>query len=338
MIRRIQMMNRGQRIAIFILLFGGAFFLVVAAIVFVYLLAVNSGERLTPVGLVDGVTVSEFAQLPGDDAYPAALAAAPDGTLYTGSYADGAVWAIDTTGSVIELIGSREIFGSVSGLAVGPDGTLYVLDRLEYNPRSAGGALWRIGPEGDITRFTDITDAQGFIAPEGLAVDSAGRVYALDRGRREVWRFEPDGSGALWWSVPGSDPEVDDVLPNGIAYDATTDTILIADTIANTIYRVTLDGSTEVLYRYDGSDSNAPGFDGLTVGPDGAIYVAAPGQARVVVLRDGELTDLAEHFRTPSDVAYVDGQLYVTNFDSPALVQPGVDPKLPFTVDVLTLP
>ena len=80
--------------------------------------ALRAGERETAQALLPEATWREFATLPDDDAYPAALASAPDGTLFTGSFASGAIWRIDAGGRAYEIPGTRDALYSVSGLTL----------------------------------------------------------------------------------------------------------------------------------------------------------------------------------------------------------------------------
>ncbi|HLA45807.1 MAG TPA: hypothetical protein VJZ27_20330, partial [Aggregatilineales bacterium] len=53
-----------------------------------------------------------------------------------------------------------------------------------------------------------------------------------------------------------------------------------------------------------------------------------------------KMTVLARDFREPSDVAYLDGRIYVTNFDGVSLapvISLIIDPALPFSIDVIDL-
>jgi sugar lactone lactonase YvrE len=285
-------------------------------------------------GLVEGVNATTFATLPDADAYPAAVTVGADSTVYTGSYSTGAIWAIDPAGNVRELPNTRAAIGAVSGLVAAPDGTLYVVDQNDDDPRTAGGDLKRVTPEGIIEPFAAIDDERGFIAPDDVELDGAGRVYVTDRGRNEVWRFEPDGVGALWWSPGEAGGAV-----TGLAYDATGDMMIVTDPETSTLYRVSIaDASGEVLYQNPPDAASPPGFDGAAVAPDGALYVAALAQNGVVTLRDGGLVYLAGNFRGASDVAFAaPNRLYVTNFDQSSLVLPLVEPRLPFALDVVTL-
>ncbi|MCU0495963.1 MAG: SMP-30/gluconolactonase/LRE family protein [Anaerolineae bacterium] len=335
MLRRLQYLGTGQRILIFFLLMIGGLLLIAGITVFLILLSINNAQRVTAVGLESGVEVREFASLPDSDAYPAAVAISPDGTVYTGSYATGTIWQISADGQTIqEVPNTRERLGSITGLTAAPDGTLYILDRVNPDYRASGGLIWQLSPDGALREYAAINDATGFISPDDLTLDAAGQLYVTDRGRREVWRWSADGqNGALWWSPPA---EPIDGSPTGLAFDPTSNTILITDSESQIIYRVGVDnGETTVFYQY--SDTvNLPFFDGITVTPNGQVYVAALDQNGIVTFRDGQMVYIAGNFRGSSDVAIApDGRLIVTNFDSISLVVPGVSPQLPFALDVI---
>lgn len=330
------------------LLLVGGLLLICGLFVFLALLSLNPTGREQAVAQAANFGVAEFVQLPGEDAYPAALAVAADGTLYTASYVTGAVWAITPDGQLNEIAGTREALGSVTGMAVGADGTLYVVDQLSADIRAAGGIVRRISGLPDnpaISDFAQIGDARGFVEPADIVLDAQGFVYVSDRGRGEIWRFDADGTnGALWWAetalVAGVLP-----APSGMAFDAQNNALIVVDGDANAVYRLrTADTSQEVLYLHGGR-ANPPGFNGVTVAADGRVYVAMLGTRAVGYLTastdtalQGDLAVVAGPFRGASDVAYVsvpDPRLYVTNFDQVGLVLPGIRPQLPFALDVI---
>lgn len=337
MLRSLQNMNTWQRILVFILIFGGGLFALVALTTVLVSNTINT--RSVSVALSKDVTIKQFAALPDDDAYPAALAVAPDGTVYTGSYKTGALWAITPAGDSHEIPGSRDAIGAVAGLTVAPDGTLYIVDQNDADPRTTGGSIKRLTPDGKISAFVESPDDKGFTSPDDIAVDAAGNVYVSDRGRDTVWRFAPDGSSAAAWWIPPILDGVESYEPTGLAYDAVHNALLISDGVVNTLYRVSIDGSTsELLYRH-GDRPDAPGFDGLTVTPDGVVYIAALGQNGIARLDGTTLTYIAGLFRGSSDVEYsaVNNRLYVTNFDSASLAITALSPRLPFALDEIDL-
>ena len=165
--------------ALLLLLLALAFGLVLIAAMTWFV--IGSAPRSQAVAIADGIRVAEFATLPDDDAYPAALAIDADGTLYTGSYQSGALWSIGPAGALREIQDSRERIGSVSGLAVAPDNALFILDRIA--PLNAEGAIvWRYA-NGELHRLFEIR-AEAFLGnvlPDDIAIDIAGRIYISDR-------------------------------------------------------------------------------------------------------------------------------------------------------------
>jgi sugar lactone lactonase YvrE len=342
LIRNIQQMGRGQRLLVFILLFGGGLFALTAVTFLLLVISLNSTPRSQSVGLLDGVKAAEFARLPDDDAYPAAVAVGPDGMVYTGSYKTGVLWAINPADSKPnEIAGTRGKIGSISGLTVAPDGSVYIVARASADPRTSGGDVKRLTPDGKLSVFAKIDDARGFVSPDDVALDKAGSVYVSDRGRMEVWRFNPDGSGGVAWWTPPKDDTVKRYEPTGLAYAPDTDSIIITDGTNNRIYRASVADptKTELVYQH-GSRPRDPGFDGVTVTPDGVIYVAALAQNGIARVDGDKLTYVAGLFRNSSDVDYSpkDHRLYVTNFDSFSIAVPAVHPLLPFALDVISLP
>ena len=337
--QRILALPQGQRLAIFILIFGGGLF----ALILLTLVLIRGGEsppeRSRSVALASGVTVTEFATLPDDDAYPAAVAVAPDGRVYTGSYKSGAMWVIDPNGQPTEIPGSRESIGAVAGLTVAADGTVYIVDQLDTDPATSGGSLKRLKADGTISAFGTAPDERGFVIPERVAVDKAGQVYVSDRGRDEVWRYSADGSGAtLWWTPPKLDG-VERYDAAGLAYDVSHDALLITDGINDTVYRVlvTDPAQTELVYRH-GSRPNPPLLYGITVAGDGSIFVAALAQNGIARINGDSLDYIAGLFRGASDVAYAaPNLLYVTNWDQTSLQRSADKPFLPFALDVISI-
>ncbi len=303
---------------------------------------IGSAPRSQAVAVAEGVSVAEFAALPDDDAYPAALAIDAAGKLFTGSYQSGAVWSISPEAEIREIAGSRERIGSVSGLDLAPDGALYILDRID--PVAANGAsVWRF-MDGELRLLFDIPKDErasaGVMLPDDIAVDREGRIYISDREGR-IFRFNADGErlggsfdGAWWDACYGP------CATTGLAYDPENDDILFTDGALDSAHRIgKLDPHSSNYKRiYNAEDDPGYGFDGITVTPDGDIFIALLNWNRVARVEDGELVMLAKDFRGASDVAYdpARDRLYVTNWNQFSLAF-GTSPQLPFAIDVIQL-
>lgn len=302
---------------------------------------VGSAPRSQAVAEREGVSVSEFAALPDEDAYPAALAIADDGTVYTGSYQTGALWSINPAGAVSEIAETRERIGSITGLDVAPDGALYILDRISAL-ESKGALLWRYHA-GDLRSVVQIPadPAIGLMLPDDIAVDSAGLIYISDRDPARVWRYSSGGENlGLFWRPPAGV----EAAPTGLAYDAVRDAILISDSAGDALYRAPASASdlaeaidsTETLFKDQAQKGY--GFDGVDVAPDGEIYLALLAWNRAARLGDGELQMLARDFRGASDLVYdvARNRLIVTNWNQFSLGF-GTRPQLPFALDAVAL-
>jgi sugar lactone lactonase YvrE len=357
MLQRVQALPKPMRIGLFVGVALGILLALILVTLAVGVAIVQNSPRLTSVPLVEGFSVSEYMPLPDEDAYPAALAVDAQGTLYTGSYVSGAVWAITTSRAMAEIAGTREQIGSVTGLTVGPDGLVYVLDRI--SPLQAAGArVWTIAPDETLTLLHDFTGSRADILelPDDIAVDSAGRIYISDRGISPnndiVYRITPDGVEGVWWQSPPV-TNARSYAPTGLAYDAERSLLYITDSTLDILYAVPINpdgsaGDNRILYdRRQGNEASPPGFDGVTVDDQGRVFVAALGTNRIGMYdpNTGLMTYIAGSFRGAADVVYspLTQRLYVANWDQRSLLPTQVlfvnvetRPHLPFAIDVIT--
>ena len=321
------------------------FFLVAALAVGIVVMAlmtwwvIGSAPRTQATAIDGSVAAAEYITLPDDDSYPAALALADDGALYTGSYQTGALWLI-AAGLVHEIPDSRARIGSVSGLDIAPDGALFILDRIK--PLEAQGAvIWRYA-DGDLSVIAQIPNDKtiGLVLPDDIAIDRAGFIYISDRDPPRIWRYTLAGENqGVWWQPPN-----DEAAPTGLAYDSAGNAILITDSAQDVIYRVPAEAAdlsetlrkTETLYQDDREQGY--GLDGIAASPQGDVYVALLAWNRVARLDGGELTMLAGDFRGASDLVYDPSQdtLFVTNWNQFSLGF-GTRPQLPFALDAIDL-
>lgn len=293
-----------------------------------------TGTRREPKPVLAGVQVQTFVELPGNRAYPDSITVGPDGNLYVSSFCEGDIWQITPDGELTTYFAGEDGIGAASGLAFAPDGALYVIDGGSCSPRSWSATLRRIDPSGQsIERITDIGKDD---LPNALTFDANGILYVSDSRTGAVRRLEGD-SFINWWDAPSGDASL-----TGLAYDATTNSLITADTENGLLYRVPIladgvSGDAEVLV--DNTDDE---LDGLTVDNQGRVFFTQYNRNQVAMFQPRfGVTILAEDFREPSDVAYLGGSLYVTNVDSISLaplISLLVDPSLPFTVDQIILP
>ena len=141
---------------------------------------------------------------------PAGMAVDNDGNLYVAEREGHRVRRIDTSGTITTYAGTGEYgfggdggpaiqaqFGRPSGIAIDAEGILYVSSRN-------GQLIRRIDIEGVITTLAGAREEEGDdgdggpaslarIAPTGIAVDSAGRVYVAQRQYHRVRRIDTKG-------------------------------------------------------------------------------------------------------------------------------------------------
>ena len=270
---------------------------------------------------------------------PAALALDPQGNLYVADAAAQRVRVVGVDGNVRTLAGSGEPilhglwvegglrdgpgaqaqFNVPCGIAVGPDGLVYVADT--YNSR-----IRRIARDGTVSTFAVLG------VPIGLAFDHAGNLYVADRVRG-VQRIAPDGTvtafpmnvtrpfGVAVYERGADPPIVFAADPNGIVssaggaggrrvHEASADrraigvpyqlvalgasTFVYTDVSTHTVHYV--HGDTSVLLGgddrrdpFDGGGfvdgpSPASRFDaplGIIAAPDGSFLVADGGNRRI---------------------------------------------------------
>jgi sugar lactone lactonase YvrE len=359
MVERIQKMPKVARTAIFL---GGT--AVVVALIFGVTLAamisvVQNTPRNVPVALIQDVTTAEYMILPDADSYPATVAVDAQGSVYTGSYITGTIWVMDTRLNLREIPNTREQIGAVSAITVAPNGDIYILDIVAFSTvQSQGAKIWKLGADDSLTLVKDYSGANADIItlPDDIAIDNDGRIYITDRGTNRnhdvIWRILPDGTEGVWWQSPKIEQFVS-YAPTGLGYNAETNTLYVSDSILDVIYALPIQpdgniGTEQTIYdRRQSNEQGAVGFDGISVAPDGKVYIAGLVNNRVGVYdpNTGILTYLAGNYRGLADVAYdpLTQRIFAVNWDQRSLLPTPVifldvqtQPHLPFSIDVIT--
>lgn len=207
----------------------------------------------------------------GEFQSPHSITFDPEGFLWATDSAGHVVYKYGADGEILMTLGekgvagdntSRDLFNEVNHVAFGPDGDVYVSDGYE-NSR-----VVHFTKEGEFVRI--IGGAKGSApgqlqVPHGVAVDSQGRILVNDSDNQRVSVFGKDGRYVETWPFPSR---------GGIVVTA-DDTVYISDVNAgavNIVRNGELIESIPVAAR----------AHGLSVDPDGTIYVSDSRERKVI--------------------------------------------------------
>ncbi len=135
---------------------------------------------------------------------PKDLAIGPDGRIYVADARNHRILILDENGNYLDSFGQfgasdyntnlmapNSTFNEPWGVAVSPDGFVYVADT--WNNR-----IQKFDTDGNyITKWGEFGAAEtayDFWGPRGVAVDSEGRVYVADTGNKRVVIFDSNGN------------------------------------------------------------------------------------------------------------------------------------------------
>jgi len=273
---------------------------------------------------------------------PEGLAVAPDGGLYVSDSADGALRLVrdgkvstvlrSTAGGFAEGDAAKARFDGPLAVAL-KDDALLVADWQNRRVRQVEDAkVSTLAGSGEEGSFDGAAPVSQFASPWDLAVHRSGVVYVADRINHRIRAIEGgrvrtfaggNAAGARNGLSLGAlfrAPEGIDVDGDGVVY--------VADT-GNHRIRVIEGGQVRTL-----AGSGEPGFEngdvstakflspgGLTVGRDGAVYVADTGNHCVRVIREGRVTGLAG----TGEPGFADGQQDRARFEAPLGIAWGKD-------------
>jgi RHS repeat-associated protein len=192
--------------------------------------------------------------------------------------------------------GSQARFNRISGVAVGPDDSIYVADtenqriRVVRQTGSGNSTTWTVSTlAGNGTPgFADGPGASAmFNNPNGVAVDAAGVVYVADTANNRIRRIGTDGavSTVAGDGTPGlqngSGSQARFNAPQGIAVDSQGN-IYVADTGNAAVRKIDLGGTVTTL----AGDGAVGSTDSPNARFDGVVGIAVEGQNVYVYLAD----------------------------------------------------
>jgi len=208
-------------------------------------------------------------------------------------------------------LGTEQVWGTVGtepgqfnhprGVAVGPDGHVYVVDsdnsRVQvFGPDGAFLRTW--GSNCNLATATGCLDAEGrgqFQEPWSIAVARDGRIYVADTWNHRIQVFDSDGTFLTKWGTYGQTDAAAGLLygPRDLAIDD-QGRVFVTDTGNKRV--VVYDESGEFLGQVGGPGSGPGQFEepvGIDVDAQGNIYVADTWNQRVQVF-DNNLNFLRE--------------------------------------------
>lgn len=227
------------------------------------------------------------ARLDAKFGYPSAVARDEDGNLFVADAGNHRIRMIAPGGEVVTIAGSGEFSGLAdgpgtdaafsfpSGIAVGPDGNVYVADTYNHRickltrPAEAGG-IWMVetlaGAKtvGTAGYVNQPKSAARFNYPYGLAVDGAGNVFVADSLNHCIRKITPDGgvstfAGTGVAGLPGgATPKFN--TPKGLALADDGSTLVVADSGNHCIRKIAIvAGLADSVTVFAGSDAGVFG-------------------------------------------------------------------------------
>ena len=241
--------------------------------------------------------------------HPEGLAVHRDGSVWCGGER-GQIYRIEPDGTSMEQVAAID-GGFSQGMAFDREDNLYVCD-LKH-----GGVVRLDARSGSLEEFAVGADGRGISICNYPAFDAEGRLYVSDSHAFKepgpgIFRFEPDGTGELWYDEPVN-------FANGLAFSADGGYLYVAETFGNAIFRVPVRGDGSAGDREE--VASIPGIlpDGLAFDAAGNLYVACYEPSQVLrVAPDGAIErfigdEEAHLFCHPTNLAFRDGTLFTTN-------------------------
>jgi predicted membrane-bound mannosyltransferase/DNA-binding beta-propeller fold protein YncE len=243
---------------------------------------------------------------------PRAIAAGQNGDIYVADSRNHRILHIDADGSLLkewgtfadQQAGNAPIgtFNEPWGVAVGPDGSVYVSDTWNHRVQKFtkdGKPVKMWGQYGQPS--PDIPESNSFFwGPRGIAVNSQGEVFVADTGNKRIVVFDSDGKYITEFGTAGLDPgQFDEPVGVAVAEDGT---VYVTDTWNQRIqsFIPSQDGTLySPLQQWDVNAWFGQSLDNkpfIAVSKDKHVFITDPEGYRII-----EFTDSGEFVRTWGD-------------------------------------
>jgi gluconolactonase len=261
----------------------------------------------------DTAQTIQFAPVAEGLLLPEGPVAMADGSILLTEVARGTVTRVSTSGAV-SLV--AELGGGPNGLAIGPDGALYVCNNgggiraqpgdgmlhIEFAPELyRGGSIERVDlASGASTTLYTACKGRPLLAPNDLIFDRQGGLWFTDYGRATatgrdfggIYYCQPDGSNI----VRCLDQQIS---PNGIGLNAAEDRLYWADSMTARVWVCEIASPGNLAkpaspFMAGIAAYTLPGFqqlDSLAVEADGSVCAATVINGGITVIEaEGTMT------------------------------------------------
>jgi gluconolactonase len=172
-------------------------------------------------------------------AFPEGPVAMPDGSVVVGEITGGRLTRIAPDGAISPV---AEVGGGPNGVALGPDGALYVCNNGGFIPEARTmPSIQRVEPDtGQVDVLYTECDGQPLGGPNDLVFDHAGGFWFTDYGGNAIYYARPDGT-SITRAV------ADATGPNGIGLSPGGDVVYWAQTMTRQVHRRRLAAPGQVV-------------------------------------------------------------------------------------------
>ena len=292
------------------------------------LVLLNRQQAEVPVQAAVALSAGSHGAGPGNLDSPRGLSVAPNGDVYVADLLNGRVSVFGPNGAFKQAFGRMDVdpakpqpgeFKEPSGVAVGPDGTVYVADAWNGRVQKFDAKGKVLGEYGGV-RYS-------FYSPRNVAVDRAGNLYVADTGNSAVKVIDPSGKVIRILGGKGSGGgKFNEVF--GVAVNSRGE-VFVADPGNKRIHKFSASGDFLKDRKVPGWQTAAPFWPMLAVDAQDLVWAVDSGNRKLWVF-DSELkyrgtlggAQGGDLFSSPMGLGFApDGSLWVSDMNANKLLK-----------------